>query len=82
VDEKTGKRKGVKKHLRGLVDASARNDDTAYGCMQSRFLLQPYFRFSQIMNFFTTAAHFTRLLHVHLHIITSNLLRSLNTNSC
>ena len=74
VEEKTGKRKGMKKHLRGLVDASARNDDTAYGCMQFRFLLQPYFRFSQIMLFFTTPAHFTWLLHVHLHIITSNLL--------
>lgn len=68
------RRIGVKKHLRGLVDAPARNDDTANGWMQSRFSAQPDFRFSQIMLFFTTAAHFTWLLHVHLHIITSDLL--------
>ena len=72
--EKTVRRIGVKKHLRGLIDAPARNDDTAYGWMQSRFSVQPDFRFSQIMLFFTTAAHFTWLLHVHLHIITSDQL--------
>jgi hypothetical protein len=71
MEEKTGKCKGVKKHLRGLVDASARNDDTAPGCMQFCFQLQRNIRFSQIMLFFTTAAHFTWLLHVHLHISTS-----------
>jgi hypothetical protein len=53
-----------------------RNDDTAYGGMQSRFQLQRYLRFSQIMLFFITAAHFTRLGHVHLHIITSSLLKT------
>jgi hypothetical protein len=58
-----------------MVDASVRNDDRAYGCMQFRFLLQPYFRFNQIMLFFTTAAHLTWLLHVHRHIITSPRLK-------
>jgi hypothetical protein len=75
VEEKTGKCKGVKKHLRGLVDASVRKDDTAWGCMQFRFQLQRYIRFSQIMLFFTTAAHFAWLLHVHLHITASILLK-------
>ena len=71
MEEKTGKCKGVKKHLRGLVDASVKNDDTALSCMQFRSQLQRYIRFSQIMLFFTTAAHFTRFLHTHLHITTS-----------
>jgi hypothetical protein len=65
------KLKGVKKHPGGLVDASVRNDDRAYGCMQCCILKQRFLSFSQIMLFFTTAAHFTWLLHVHLHIITS-----------
>jgi hypothetical protein len=72
---KTGKRKGVKQHLSGLVDAPVRVDDTAYGCLQSQFQLQRDFRFSQSMLFFTTAAHFTWLRHVHLHITTSHLLK-------
>jgi len=71
MEDKTGKCKGVKKHLRGLVDASVRHDDTAQACMQICFQLQRYIRFSQIMLFFTTAAHFTWLLHVHRHITTS-----------
>ena len=73
--KKTGKREGVKKHLRGLVDAPVRNDDTAHGCMQSRFQLQRNFRISRSMLFFTTAAHFTWFRHVHLHITTSHLLK-------
>jgi hypothetical protein len=60
----------VKKHLAGWVDAPIRTDDTANDCMQSRFQLQRYFRFSQTMLSFTTAAHFTWLGHAHLHIIT------------
>jgi hypothetical protein len=67
----TVRSKGVKKHLRGMGNAQARNDDMVCQCMRPGYLFQLSAHQYQILLFAFTAAHVTRLLHVHFHIITS-----------
>jgi hypothetical protein len=75
LDEITMKREDVKKVLSGTGDAPVRNDDMAYACMHSTCAGQLPRHCGRIVRLSVTAAHFTRCLHVHLHIITSNQIK-------
>ena len=70
------KSKGVKKHLTGTGIVPIRFDDMAYACMHPPCPIQFPRHCGRIVLFAIKAAHFTWLLHVHLHIITSNLMRN------
>jgi hypothetical protein len=72
-DEKTMKSKGVKKHLSATGDAPVRYDDMVYACKHSTCSGQFARHCGRVVPCSIKAAHLTGLLHVHLHIITSNL---------